>query len=370
MRALIALILLFAVAAGAYLFLSTDGTDNGGPSGLGPQVNQESNTANTESPSETNLADIDQPKERQASKPVEVGDGAISITTKGEGHPSEILGRVITSEGRPVEGATVTLTRFGGAAMFFTGPGEVDRSSDRSTETNNEGEFAFKDVEAFDRYSLIATHPDFAHVERGPLDATGGAVIEQELVLAGGTRVFGVISDTQGNMVPGATVTLTPNALGAGLMENPPTQHTTTSGADGSYEFPHCAKDTHVLTVSADGYGQVTIANLNITGEVDVERNVEMAAALLMGGSVIDSDGQPIANATVEAFSMTSRATRTQTRVQADKGGQFLFEDVPAGNYTLRVTATGFKAVTKPRIAAGEMDVLIQMMPLPTVSGT
>ncbi len=368
MRAFIALLVILILAAGAY-FVGTSSSSEDDPSGLDPQGQENVSTENTPDPGETNLANIDTNAERTQSKPDVVEGGNTTITTKGEGQPGEILGTVINSEGRPVADAKVTLTRFGGAAMFFRGPGEVDRSTDRSMETNKDGEFRFKDVESFDMYTLIATHPNYAHVERSPLDATSGAVIEQELVMTGGSRVFGVIQDTQGNVVGGANVTLTPTALGAGVLEGTPTKHETTSAADGTYEFPHCAKDTHVLTVSAEGYGQVTIPNMNISGLADVERNVEMQAAQFLGGMVSDLEGNPIKNAKIEAFSMTNRASRTQTQVRTDDEGRYLFEDVPGGNYTLRASAKGFKTATKPRINAGEMDVNIQLAALPTVTG-
>ncbi|MDF1838726.1 MAG: carboxypeptidase-like regulatory domain-containing protein [Planctomycetota bacterium] len=368
MRAFIALLVILALAAGGY-FMSQSGSNQDDPSGLDPTGQQNVSTENTPEPGDTALAGIDTPTERTTSTPDVVEEGSTTITTKGEGQPGEILGRVINSEGRAISNAKVTLTRFGGAAMFFSGPGDVDRTTDRTVETNKDGEFRFKDVESFDMYTLIAVHPEYAHVERSPLDATSGAVIEQELVMGSGSRVFGTIQDTQGNVVGGATVVLTPTALGAGVLEGSPTKHETTSAADGTYEFPHCAKDTHVLTVSAEGYGQVTIPNLNISGMADVERNVEMQAAQFLGGMVVDTEGNPIKGAKVEAFSMTNRASRTQTQAKTDAEGNYLFEDVPGGNYTLRATAKGYKTATKPRINAGEMDVTIQLASLPTVSG-
>ncbi|MBL4771240.1 MAG: carboxypeptidase regulatory-like domain-containing protein [Planctomycetes bacterium] len=369
MRAFIALLVLVLLGVGAYMFMGQSGTNQDDPSGLDPQGQENTEQVETPESGDATLANIDAPGERTTSAPEIIEEGSTTITTKGEGQPGEILGRVITREGRGIEGAKVTLTRFGGATLFFRGPGEVDRSTDRSAETNKDGEFSFKDVESFDMYTLIATHPGYAHVERSPLDATSGAVIEQELVMGSGSRVFGVVQDTQGNLVGGALITLTPCPLGAGVLEGSPTKHETTSGPDGSYEFPHCAKDTHVLTVSAEGYGQVTIPNLNISGQADVERNVEMQAAQLLGGMVVDQEGIAIKGAKVEAFSMTNRASRTQTQVNTDAEGQYLFEDVPGGTYTLRASAKGYKTATKPRINAGEMDVTIQLVPLPTVSG-
>ncbi len=371
MRAFIALLIILVLAGVGYMFMSGGQPDSyeGETSGLNPQGQAQVDVEQPDEPGEADLANIDSTGERTSAKPEIIESGSTTITTKGEGQPGEILGRVISQEGRPIEGAKVTLTRFGGATLFFRGPGEVDRASDRTTETNKDGEFMFKDVESFDMYTLIATHPEYAHVERSPLDATSGAVIEQELVMTGGSRVFGLIQDTQGNVVGGAAVTLTPSALGAGVLEGSPTKHETISASDGTYEFSHCAKDTHILTVSADGYGQVTIPNLNISGEVDVERNVEMQAAQLLGGMVVDSEGSPIKGAKVEAFSQTNRASRTQTMAKTDAEGQYLFEDVPGGTYTLRASAKGYKTATKPRINAGEMDVTIQLTPLPTVSG-
>ncbi|MFT4649668.1 MAG: protocatechuate 3,4-dioxygenase beta subunit [Glaciecola sp.] len=368
MRAFIALLVIL-ILVGAGIFLSPSNSTEEDPSGLGPK--DQVNVVDEQEPDTgaTNLTGIDQTTQRTTSVPTEVNEGSTTITTKGEGQPGEILGRVMNSEGRAIADAKVTLTRYGGAAMFFSGSSDIDRATDRSAETNKDGEFRFEDVESFDMYTLIATHPSYASVERSLLDATAGAVIEQELVMGNGSKVFGIVQDTQGNLVVGAKVTLTPSALGAGARDASPTKLETVSGVDGTYEFSHCSKDTHVLTVAADGYGQVTIPNMNISGQDDVERNVEMHAAQLLGGMVVDMEGNGIKGARVEAFSMTNRASRTQTKVVTDAEGNYMFEDVPGGNYTLRASAKGYKTATKPRINAGEMGVTIQLASLPTVTG-
>ncbi|MCP5022515.1 MAG: carboxypeptidase regulatory-like domain-containing protein [bacterium] len=369
MRAFIALLIIFLVAGGAYMFMGQSPTNQDDPGGLNPEGQENTTPVDTEDVGEANLADIGTTNERTTTKPDPVETGSTTITTKGEGQSGEIVGHVINGDGRPIEGAKITLTRFDSAAFFFQGPGEVDRSTDRTSKTNAQGKFAFKDVESFDMYTLIATHPGYAPVKLSPLDTTSGAVIEQKLVMTGGSRVYGAILDTQGNQVGGATVTLTPSAVGAGMQEDSPTKHETVSADDGTYEFPHCSEGPHVLSVSADGYGQVTIPNVSISGEADVERNVEMQAAQLLGGMVVDREGSPIKSAKVEAFSMTNRASRTQTQVMTNAEGEYMFEDVPGGSYTLRATAKGYKTATKPRINAGEMGVTIELTPLPTVSG-
>ncbi|HRV82977.1 MAG TPA: carboxypeptidase-like regulatory domain-containing protein, partial [Planctomycetota bacterium] len=261
------------------------------------------------------------------------------------------------------------MTRFGGASLFFSGPGEIDRSTDRTAKTDKEGRFEFLAVAPYSMYTLLADHESYASVERGPLDTTGGAVIEQELVLGDGARLFGQIKDTQGNSVGNARVVLTPTALGAIPGEEGLGRREVQSDAGGRYEFLHCAKGPHVLTISADGYGQATIQNLVVTGEDAMERNVELDVAQLMGGRVLDQAGAPIEGAKIDAFLIANRATRTQTSTLSNKDGAFEFQDVVAGSYTLRADAKGYKVATVNRVNAGEMNIEIQLLPLPTVSG-
>ncbi len=59
-----------------------------------------------------------------------------------------------------------------------------------------------------------------------------------------------------------------------------------------------------------------------------------------INGVVTDSSGAVVAGATVEA---TNTATAVVSKMLSSSGGEFVFQDIPLGNYTVTVTSTGFK---------------------------
>lgn len=375
MRAFLVLLIVAALGVGAYLYFGQSGESNDTPADYTEGIsNQDENTTTTEETpdNQADLQGIDTSNTRTVTAPETAGTegtGQATVVADPSSQTGTVLGRVVNQKGASIEGAQVTLTQFGGASLFFAGPDEVDRSKDLKTTTNSDGEFSFEEVAPFAMYTLIADHEGYARVEVTPIDLTGGAVVEQELRLGSGTRLFGAIRDVQGNAVPNADVTLAPVAIGAGPGTDSPDQRKVQSDALGNYEFPHCAVGNYVMSVNAEGYGQATIQNLSIAGPDDIERNVELEAAMLMGGRITDQNGNGIPNATVNAYLIASRGNRTQSMEKSGEDGVFEFSNVASGAYTLRAVAKGFKPNTLPRANAGEMNLEIQLVPLPTISG-
>jgi hypothetical protein len=87
-----------------------------------------------------------------------------------------------------------------------------------------------------------------------------------------------------------------------------------------------------------------------------------------VSGKIADSDGRPVANATVslspDTGSMLSTSGASYPRsFLTDKDGNYLFYDVPVGNYTLKVTKDGYAAatsslkMTSDDVAAGGLTI-------------
>ena len=91
--------------------------------------------------------------------------------------------------------------------------------------------------------------------------------------------------------------------------------------------------------------------------------------AYMIGGSVLSEEGRPLAKATVQAFSMTNRAETTRSTVETNAAGEFLFDDVSQGVYTLMFIAEGYKNEREPRVETGEMGLNKTMTPLPQIRG-
>lgn len=72
-------------------------------------------------------------------------------------------------------------------------------------------------------------------------------------------------------------------------------------------------------------------------------------------GRVTDASGAVIAGATV---SITSDATSIVQTVRSSSGGDYVFEAVNPGTYTMKVTAPGFGELTRSGIQAHIQDYL------------
>ncbi len=372
MRAFIVLLLALALAAGVYFATQSKSvkpeTDQPpaleNPGGVSGPAEPKQTSANEE------LVDPEEDPGRTSGQGPDIAVNTTpKVTTDPNMETGTVLGRVLDSSNAPIAGASVTLTRYGSNSFFFASPGEIDRSTDLTTTTAPDGGFRFDKVPSYNMYTLVADHEMHASAEQGPLDTTSGATVELDVILGQGARMFGNIKDVQGNTVPNAVIVLAPVALGAAPGEDSPGLRETISDASGNYEFLHCPLGPHSMTVAADGYGQSTIMNINIGGEDDVERNVELDVAQLLMGRVIDENGNGMEGAKVEAFLNASRNERTQTSTMTIKDGRFEFTDVVAGSYSLRASAEGYKKAMVSRINAGEMDVEIALVPLPTISG-
>src|SRR5215472_16111817 len=66
-----------------------------------------------------------------------------------------------------------------------------------------------------------------------------------------------------------------------------------------------------------------------------------------LAGSVADPSGMPVSGATVR---LTNLATDFMDKQKADPSGNYLFESVPSGEYSLLVGARGFKNIVKDHV--------------------
>lgn len=367
MRPLLVLLLVIA-AVGAFFLAMNIGGDGGPTAGLeSPAVG----ATPAEDPAASSPDDLAAPERRVAE-----GSSALAAperivaTSEHAIRGNSLSGRVETTDGTPVAGATVTLTKFGQFSALFGDPAEEGQAQDRTTKTTAKGEFVFKDVETYTEFSLIATHPEHGRKEEGNIQLSEGEVKTDILVtLSGGVRLFGNITDVGGNAVPGAKLYLGMSALGAFADEAGPNTLTRTSDEQGGYEFRNVANGNYSLTVVCDGYGRVTLPQLNVTGNEDLEKNVVLEIAFMIGGNVVASDGRPVADATIQAFSMTNRQESTRSQVLSNEAGDFLLDDVRSGTYTLLVKADGYRPERKQRVETGDMAVSVELTPLPVVKG-
>ncbi|MFI6426222.1 carboxypeptidase regulatory-like domain-containing protein [Promicromonospora sp. NPDC050880] len=250
--------------------------------------------------------------------------------------PVVVSGTVLTEDGEPVPGATVTLTPVGGgtprtAVTDSTGAYLVDNVG-WDAENGQPQEYTFTLSDLPDGF-VVGTVPDSVTVEVDQEEPSTG----NDFVVRAPASVSGTVT-SGGEPVAGAVVRL----------EGPGGTVTTTTAADGTYRFDDVLAGDHVVSVEApDGYRVDGPATQDVTvGSEDVT-GVDFALTTpgTIGGTVTDDAGEPVAGATV-----TVAGPDGPVELVTDAEGGYFAGDLPPGDYTITLTVPeGYTAGTTER---------------------
>ncbi|RPK88909.1 MFS transporter [Streptomyces sp. ADI98-10] len=166
------------------------------------------------------------------------------------GGAGRLAGSVLTPDGAPVRDAAVTLTDVRGEVVA-------------STRTGREGGYVIGELVAGE-YTLAASAPAFRPAAL-PVSVQAARETRQDVELAGGAVLRGVVRATGGRPVEDARVTLL-DAAGTVL-------DTLTTGPDGSFRFVDLSSGEY--TVIAAGYPPVATV-LQVAGGGRTERDLQL----------------------------------------------------------------------------------------------
>jgi hypothetical protein len=254
------------------------------------------------------------------------GNGAGAAA--GNGHVADgrmVLGRVLLGDGRPLAGASVTLTDTTGR--------QVDRAS-----SGADGGYRLRPA-ASGTFLLIASAPHLA--PDAEMVAVAESPVHRDVVLSGSGGLRGTVSDGHGAPLPGALVTLTD---GSGQVVA-----STATDSAGSFALGELLPGSYTLTGRAPGHQPVAVPVELADGQTGVRDLVLVGGARVTGVVRAASDQRPLPEATVTLLdSQGNVLASTHTGLT----GRYAFEDLQPGSYTL--TATGFAPVaTALRVPAG-----------------
>ena len=271
-------------------------------------------------------------------------------------YDNELTGTVVNSQGQPLADAQVALSTF--YEIIFAGD-QIDTSQDRTVRTDGNGRFSFKGIEPRPRYKLTIKHKDYTLKELPSVPVGESGVSEEPpITLAQGAMLQGHVQDEAGNNVDGAALVLDGLAYeGAGV--EPPDRMKTTTDSAGAYTFANVPKGQRTLTVSAAGYGSLTLNGLNFTGEEHMLRDVKLKIGEMIRGRVVCA-GQPIPGAIVQALGFGSTQQSYRGSTTADPNGQFMFENLGGGDYNLIANAKGYRFEAVTRVKTGTDNVVIE----------
>ncbi len=190
--------------------------------------------------------------------------------------------------------------------------------------------------------------------------------------------VFGTVSDEEGNHLSGVTVSLvgangsSPTqssverrglfALQVGANGSSSTQNTTTTDADGYYEFGGLEAGNYTLAYKKSGYvTQTQDVTLEAGQALDMgETTLEAITYGKIYGTVVDIKGNPIESVSLKLKGLRTKVTKTEA---TDADGFFEFSGLSADTYVITAKKKRYKTVKKPvKIEDGESkEVEIEM---------
>ncbi|MEV1173959.1 carboxypeptidase-like regulatory domain-containing protein [Nonomuraea sp. NPDC049784] len=189
-------------------------------------------------------------------------------------------------------------------------------------------------------YVLIASAAD-----RDPQVATlvvGDQPVDFNLILAGSSKLTGVVRDLDGKPVPGAVVVLT-DVRGEVVT-------TGATDAEGSYGFSGVSSGGYTLAVSADSFRPAAVP-VEVIGTGQTRQDVELRPGALIRGTVRVRDRGPLNDARVTLLDAAGNVVGTTT---TGEDGAYAFADLTGGQYTL--IATGYPPVADTVTINGRDD--------------
>lgn len=241
-------------------------------------------------------------------EPTEDPDHAVRWPVDSEVSSMVIEGVAIDAAGRPVEGAIVRVVG--------------DNGYDVSMMTDETGEYRF-DVPSTGDYEVHITYPSSVIVNTGDYEPDGSDPNAPE-VFDDGYSIFGIVTDTDGNLVEGATVTLSKDDVELDVK---------ITAEDGAYRFDGLRPGTYVVTV--EWHGETRVYQVTTDGDVIVEEPDEPVVPvdkIHLSGMVVTDHKRPLAGAVI---TITELDTGKSFQIESDADGRFATGELERGRYQL-----------------------------------
>lgn len=239
----------------------------------------------------------------------------------------------------------------GGATVTLTGAGETVTAT--TPTAGAVGAWTFTDLPTPGTYLLTFQLEGFG-TETIALDLLAGEQRGDVVVMLveGTGTVSGIVKDGAGNPLGGVVVTVT----GGG---EPITTNTLTTGVVGFYELTGLkTPGRYTVSYALEGYAGVTLS-VDLTSEAfaeDVNATLTKATGSISG--TVRSGANPVAGATIVASD--GLAPRETTSVD-DPAGGYRFDGLPAGSYTVTITAEGLPSRTVLVTVGRGQDVVVDV---------
>ena len=401
--AVLMILMIGLLGAGAWFLLSTDSTE--GEMDSNGSTHQQNPEQPTPSEVEDNSTDaLSGPVETQPFEENQpAGGGGFPQVPQGSG----ISGVVVAESGAPISGARVALRADTSAIKARPREGAVIAHGI----TSATGTYQFPFPTRGTSFLVRVDHDDYASDRHFPIHRHDESTWVGRVLLAGGKSLKGSVVDQGG--LPLADVTLEIYDL-AVASEDPGgcLERKVRSDERGAFEFRHLKPGNKRLVAWKKGYAKdgrqaIEVPYPKVRGEL----KLQLVPGATISGVVQDEvTGHPVPNALVtcrptgsiatpnthrmppnrdsrggaelrEAPSVTvprepgmsynamPRLPQMDTSTRTDEHGQFILEDVAEALFAVQVKADGYAFLAGRSARAGQNDVVLKLTPSPRIVG-
>ncbi len=170
------------------------------------------------------------------------------------------------------------------------------------------------------------------YADDGAQNETDDSTLNVSSTLPG--KISGTVEDENGDPIENADVDL--------VDDNEQVVDSTTTDNFGFYEFTDVDPGSYTVKASKTDYRDDERSVAVAGGEEKTGQNLELKFGSIEG-VVVDENGDPVADATVEILDENGDVVGTDT---TNSQGRFEVEDLLLGTYTVRISADGFETLT------------------------
>ncbi|MEM7349949.1 MAG: carboxypeptidase regulatory-like domain-containing protein, partial [Acidobacteriota bacterium] len=265
---------------------------------------------------------------------------------------ASIEGWVTTPDGEPIEGAEI---RAGAAAEEPA----VLALREPFTATDAEGYFVVADQVPGSRLWLSVAKAGYRPVDLPGITAPGGRPLE--VVLQPSASITGRITDVGGLPIAGALVTTRsePSADPVGASVSARIERQAETDEDGRYELLEVEPGRSTIRAQAHGFQPARRSNLQVRqGAALSGIDLTLDAGATLVGQVYDSDGAPVAGATVHVTDPERDDIESDVFGRTGAEGNFELTSIGLGVRTVVAEDDqGRRALRDVRLVAGEQSI-------------
>jgi len=245
--------------------------------------------------------------------------------------PGSLSGTVTSSSGSAIANATVWYS--GGTAK-----------------TDSNGNYSFSNVPV-GSYTVSGSQVGYQSASNQDVSVTSGSNAVSNLVLTATSTgtISGIVTNTSGAAIVGAIISYSGGST------------TATTNSAGSYTLT-VAPGTYSVTASASGYLASPQPNVSVAPNSTTTLNFALTQSGTISGTVANSAGTGVANATVSYSGGSASAT-------TNSSGAYTLA-VAAGTYSVTASAAGYQSTTQSNVTVSVGTTTTANFSLPQLIGT